>query len=447
MIFYLLFFTNAVAAPLFSDSTLNVSQIVSSLPERNGIYLGSPSLLYLPSGALLASHDYFGYGAGKLIGTTCTLISRDGGPFTPIGNAINMYWATLFSRPTDNNVYLLGTSDGGSSARITIARSGDEGATWNVSTLVADSKAAFSTGPTPVLQAGGRLWRAFEHNLGSDWGSGYASVVLSAPVDAPDLLSPSAWTLSGNLPFSTVAPLVPANWSIAPPPFSVKPQFGWLEGNAVEREVDGHLGIYVLMRVNSAPAANKAALLELSTPNATPTFKTWVDSFWGGNSKFTVRRHAATGLYVTLATAVLEPAAVTLPPTCGPVVLPSFPLPCCGFLETCSASGGNATCVWCLANSRNRLNLAVSLSAAGPWELAGPPILFDDTGVPSFVSELGTGFQYADWIWNGDDIYAAVRAGYRGSNNYHNSNRILLKVVHNWTSLVPPRLLVITQQV
>jgi hypothetical protein len=66
----LLLLSSAVAAPLFPDSTLGVSQIVASLPERRAVYLGSPSLLYLPSGALLASHDFFGAGAGALVGTT-----------------------------------------------------------------------------------------------------------------------------------------------------------------------------------------------------------------------------------------------------------------------------------------------------------------------------------------------------------------------------------------
>jgi len=435
----LLLLSSAVAAPLFPDSTLGVSQIVASLPERRAVYLGSPSLLYLPSGALLASHDFFGAGAGALVGTTCTLISRGGGPFVPAGNASGVYWATLFSRAGDPNAYLIGTSgDERSNGHITIARSGDEGSTWDVASLVADAK-PFSTGPTPVLQSGGRLWRAFEHNLGP-WGSGYASVVLSAAVDAPDLLLPAAWTLSGGLSFSSVAPLVPANWSAAPPPFAVAADFGWLEGNAVERDAGGQGGIYVLLRVNSPPAANKAALLELASPTGVPTFKAWVEPFWGGNSKFSVKRDAGTGLYVTLATAVPEPAAVTLPPSCGPVALPRGKLPCCGFLEACGG-GANATCVWCHANSRNQLSLAVAKDAGGPWLLAGPPILYDDTGVPGFISEMGTGFQYADWVFAGSDIVASVRAGYRGSNNFHNSNRHLLKVVSNWTSLVPPGLL------
>ena len=433
--------TGAISVPLFTDSTLGVSQIVSSQPERNGVYLGSPSLLALPSGSLLASHDFFGAKAGGLVGITCILISRSNGPFVPAGNASGLYWATLFSRAGDPNAYLLGTSgDERSAGHIAIARSGDEGATWTVATLVAGAQ-PFSTGPTPVLQSGGRLWRAFEHNVGPGWASGYASVVLSAAADAPDLLAPAAWTLSGALPFAAVAPLVPANWSAAPPPYSVRGGFGWLEGNAVERGPEGGAGIYVLLRVNSAPAANQAALLELAGPAAAPTFKGWVEPCWGGNSKFSVKRDARTGLYVTLATNVAEPAGVTLPPACGPVALPRGALPCCGFLDACAPGAGNASCVWCHANNRNQLSLAVARAAGGPWLLAGPPILFDDTGVPAFVSEMGTGFQYADFVFSGADIVASVRAGYRGSENFHNSNRHLLKVIANWTSLVPPALL------
>lgn len=420
---------------------MNVTKVVSSLPELSGVYLGSPSLLYLPSGALLASHDFFGPGAGKLLGLTRTLISRAGGPFTPTGNATDLYWATLFSRPGDPAAYLLGTSgDEQSQGHITIARSSDEGTTWVTSSLRAGGAQPFSTGPTPVLQSGGRLWRAFEHNVGS-WASGYASAVLSAAADAADLLDPGAWTLSGELPFSAVSALVPANWSSAPPPFTVSPAFGWLEGNAVERD-DGRPGVYVMLRVNSAPAANKAALLALSSAAAAPTFEGWVEPFWGGNSKFSVKRDAVTQLYVTLATAVPEPAAVLLPPTCGPVALPpGRPLPCCGFLEACSAptEAVNATCVWCQATSRASLSLSVARTPRGPWVLAGGgPILFDDTGVPSFISKLGTGFQYADFVFEGEDLVASVRSGYRGSNNYHNSNHHLLKVIPSWRSLVPP---------
>lgn len=434
----LLIATGAVAFPIFPDSTLDVTQIVSSQPESLGIYVGSPSLITLPSGDLLASHDFFGPGAGNLIGITRTFISRGGGPFVASGNATGLYWATLFTRANDTGVYLLGTSgDERSKGQITIARSGDDGATWATSVLVTDAK-PFSTGPTPVLLSGGRLWRAFEHNIGA-WGSGYASVVISADANAPDLSDPNAWTRSGELSFASVLHLVPSNWSDAPAPYTVTPNYGWLEGNAVERD-DGQAGIFIVLRVNSPPAANKAALLELAGAAATPVFIKWIEPFYGGNSKFSIKRDPASGLYVALVSAVVEPAAVTLPPSCGPVSLRmignrSAPLPCCGFLEACNAEPTNATCVWCHANSRNQLSLAVAKGVGGPWSLAAE-ILYDDTGLPQFLSEMNTGFQYADFIFVEGDIVASVRSGYRGSNNFHNSNRHLLKVISNWTRYV-----------
>jgi hypothetical protein len=63
-------------------------------------------------------------------------------------------------------------------------------------------------------------------------------------------------------------------------------------------------------------------------------------------------------------------------------------------------------------------------------------VLSDDTGLPSFLSELLTGFQYVDWVFDGEDILYAVRAAYRGGNQYHNSNRILFGRILRWRSLL-----------
>jgi hypothetical protein len=56
----------------------------------------------------------------------------------------------------------------------------------------------------------------------------------------------------------------------------------------------------------------------------------------------------------------------------------------------------------------------------------------DDSALPSWLSELLTGFQYVDWQFDGNDIIAAVRASYRGAQTYHNSNRILFQRLVNW---------------
>lgn len=430
-----------VAAAYWADSTLNVSQIVASLPESAGLFLGSPSIVRMSNGALLTSHDTFGscHGPGCANRVYTFSSSDNGTTWSPAGSASPMYWATLFVREGDEGVYLMGASgdgNGGPPAQVVISRSADYGLTWAPSVALTSSSVSYSTGPTPVLSWAGRLWRAVEHNVGpGGWGVGYASLVLSAPSGVgTDLLSPASWALSGELPFASVAHLVPPSWSRE----GVVPGYGWLEGGPVEPPGSNDTGIFVMLRVNSQPTANKAALLRLDSgaPGAPLTFVSWVDPFPGGMSKFDVKRDPVSGLYVTLSNDIQDDS-VSLPPTCSYVTPPAPPrgnLSCCGFIVGCDVGGGTPSCVWCRAGARANLTLAVSPSPGGPWTVVSP-ILWDDTGVPKFVSEMGTGFQYASFAFDGGDIISAVRAGYRGSVNYHNANRNLFKRVPDWRSL------------
>jgi hypothetical protein len=414
------------------DSTLNATEVKWS-SEGSGVYLGSPSILRCGNDSLLFSHDLFGAGP---VGTAFVLRSDDGGStWVAAGSATQMYWATLFSRPQDSATYLMGTSASNSSAQITIARSVDCGSSWSTAALTA-SPTAYSTGPTPVVLHAGRLWRAFEWNTGHGWAE-YSTLVASAPVNASDLLSPAAWTLSGALPWSAVEPLVPPAWSNP----AVSSSFGWLEGNAVQPVAATDDGIFIVLRVNSAPAANKAALVHVAGPSATPTFDSWIEAFPGGMSKFTIRQDARSGLYVTLSNYV-EDARVTAPVSCaaGPPVSagapPGGPLPCCSMdqIRACSSST-TPSCWWCHANGRNNLTLAFSTDLRN-WTLApGLPVLRDDTGQPEWMSQMMTGFQYADWQFDGDDLIAAVRTSYRGAQCYHNSNRMLYQRIVGWRQL------------
>ena len=435
--------SRAAWTPSFTDTTLNVSQIAVLQPESLGRYLGSPSILRV-GGALLASHDLFGPGTAWGQQTAFVRASRDDGQTWNdaaggAGVAVEgMYWATLFARPGDAAVYLLGVSNDGNvahePAQAAISRSLDGGATWTSPAVrLTASNASFSTGPTPVLLAGGRLWRALEHNTAPGWASGYSVCVLSAAADAADLLDPGAWTLSGELPFAgAVAARVPAGWRRP----EVASTFGWLEGGAVDPGDGGASGIRVLLRVNSLPAANKAALVSLAAPGATPVFEQFIDPFPGGMTKFSVRRDAASGLFVSLTNNISDDS-VSFPPSCGATAEPSGPLPCCGFLTTC-VGGGAPTCLWCHAVARNVLTLSVSERLESGWRVAAT-VLADDTGTPAYLSELLVGFQYVDWQFDGEggaDIIYAVRAAYRGANQYHNANRHLFGIVSNWRRLV-----------
>lgn len=307
------FYVSAQEVPFYSLP--NTTQVVWSGPELAGTYIGSPSLVRCPtSGELLTSHDEFGKSySGSFIHASMD----DGKTFTWRGTSGSTYWATLFTRANDPAVYLLGTSLDPSS-QVVIARSLDCGATW-VHTILTNFTQKCSTGPTPVLAYSGRLWRAFERNDGPIWSSNYSSFVMSAPQDfTTDLMDPASWVASGGLNFNAVMPLVPPSWSNP----AVENTPGWLEGNAVAPPSPTDTpGIYIMLRVNSLPAGNKAALLHLPSPTSTPTFLSWLE-FPGGMSKFTVRQDptttgTTTPLYLSLVNPVRN-EGVSEPPLCPP---------------------------------------------------------------------------------------------------------------------------------
>ena len=119
------------------------------------------------------------------------------------------------------------------------------------------------------------------------------------------------------------------------------------------------------------------ALLSLSN-------KTGLIDFPGGMSKFTIRRHAGTGIYLTIVNNNTEPSR---------------------------------------SNQRNILSLYMSEDLID-WRHART-LLRDESGLSSEDSIRLTGFQYVDWQFDGEDIIFLVRTAYRGARNYHDSNRII----------------------
>jgi len=73
--------------------------------------------------------------------------------------------------------------------------------------------------------------------------------------------------------------------------------------------------------------------------------------------------------------------------------------------------------------ARNHLVVAVSVDLLN-WTVCDT-LLVDDTGLPDTDSARYTGFHYIDAA--GDDILYAPRTGYRGSNSFHNANRMTVK--------------------
>ncbi|MCK9223325.1 MAG: hypothetical protein M0Q40_12040 [Limnochordia bacterium] len=381
-----------------SPDPLWVSEVKYQDPTTN-IYLGSPSLIRLKNGDIIATHDYFGPGASKnwlgLPNMTSVYRSTDDGEnWMHLTDLIGVYWASLFEH--NGALYLLGTSAGPGS--IVIVRSTDGGITW---TEPVDGKNGllfpggqwgtpprYHGAPTPVLEVGGRLYRAFENAADPTMPgfSDYQALVISANSNA-DLLDAGNWTISNQLVFNQ-------SWD---PPGSA-PTTGWAEGNIVEGP-DGRL--WNILRVNSTPYVDRAAMIEIHEEGSLITF-TPDDfiKFPGAQSKFVIRRDESTGLYWTLTNENTDPS---------------------------------------YSSQRNVLSLFVSKDLRS-WYHA-KTLMTDNQGMSFADSVRMTGFQYPDWRFDGEDIIYIVRTAYQGARNYHDANRITFGRVLDYKDFTPDSVL------
>ncbi len=365
-------------------------------PELTKTYLGSPSILRLPDGALLASHDYFGLPncpKNHEDEESLTSIYRsedDGATWTNITHIMNCYWSSLFTHR--GSVYILGVSQQYGS--VVIRRSDDGGFTW---THPADAKSGllfrggpyrqapnYHCAPAPVLERDGRLYKAFEDADPPVHGPSFHSCVVSAPVDS-DLLDAANWTISNKIPFDTA--WIPADWDPPQRPC-------WLEGNIV---VAPNGELWNILRLNARPMVNRAVIVKVEDEGRRISFdpRTGFIDFPGGGTKFTIRYDKETGKYIALVNNVTNPA-------------------------------------W--PSQRNILSLSISEDLIN-WRLL-QTLTQDRSGLTPEDSARLTGFQYVDWQFDGDDIIYLARTAYRGAIRYHDSNRIIFRKLRDFRALL-----------
>jgi hypothetical protein len=339
-------------------------------------YIGSPSLAILPSGNYVASHDWFGPGSTQ--NRTVVFASHDKGQtWKQLTEIEGQWWSTLFFH--GGALYLMGTSrDGGYAV---IRRSTDGGTTWttprdgNSGLLLGDGK--YHCAPVPVVTHDGRLWRAMENVSGpGGWGRDFRAFMMSAPVDA-DLLNATNWTISNYLQGN-------AEW--------LDGHFGgWLEGNAVVTP-DGQ--IVDILRVDYRVGVEKAAIISISANGKRATFdpKTGFIDFPGGCKKFTIRYDPQSKSYWSLSNYVPEAQRNQNP-----------------------------------ERTRNTLAL-INSSDLKSWSVRSIILQHPDSAKH--------GFQYVDWLFEGNDIIAAVRTafddGLGGANNQHDANYLTFHRLKNF---------------
>lgn len=329
--------------------------VINYIPSATQIYVGSPGIAILPNGHYLAKHDEFGpKSTENTEAVTAVFRSLDRGrTWQRVATVKNMYWASIFVH--QGTAYLLGTSKQHGFA--VISRSTDEGVTWTAPTdkdsgLLLD-RAKYHCAPVPVVVHNGRIWRAMEDVMGpGGWGSHFRAFMMSAPVDS-DLLKADNWVASNAL---------------GRDPQWLAGEFrGWLEGNAV---VTPEGEIVDILRVDYRPEGEKAAIIKISADGQNAVFDagTGFIDFPGGAKKFTIRFDPVSKMYWTLSNPVL----------------PQHQDPDPGRVR-------NAVALMRSADLRH-------------WEMRSIVLYHPD------VSRHG--FQYLDWLFEGDDIIAVSRTAY-----------------------------------
>jgi hypothetical protein len=340
--------------------------VVDYSPASSGVYIGSPSIARLPDGTYVASHDQFG--PGSTSDRTLVFGSSDRGrTWSRLCEIAGQWWSTLFVHR--GALYLIGTDR--EEGRVVIRRSADGGRTWTeprderTGLLIASGR--YHCAPVPVVLHDGRIWRAMEDALGpGGWGSHFNAFMLSAPEDA-DLLDAARWTASNRLGRN--------------PAWLGGTFNGWLEGNAVVTR-DGRM--LDILRVDCPSDDEVAAFIDVSSDGKTARFdpaRGFVP-FPGGAKKFTIRYDARSHRYWSLVNYVPHAERAGKP-----------------------------------ASTRNTLALVCSPDLRR-WEVRAILLHHPDP--------VKHGFQYVDWLFEGEDLVAVIRTAYddgaSGAHNFHDAN-------------------------
>lgn len=327
--------------------------VIAHSPTATKQYIGSPSLAILPNGEYIASHDFFGPGTN--FDTSVVFASADKGKtWTKRATLKNQWWSTLFVHKKE--LYILGTTK--EYGQTVIRKSTDSGKTWTEpkdetnGLLIKDGM--YHCAPVPVVAHARKLWRAMEEYKGPKWGA-FEAFMMSVPDDA-DLLNAKNWAFSNRIGRSE-------KW------LDGKVN-AILEGNAI---LDPQGKIVNLLRVDHLDWSERAALMRVSDDGKTITFDPEKDfiAFPGGSKKFTIRFDATSKRYWTLANTI--PKEHRDQPKRKPTQV------------------------------RNTLSL-MSSADLREWKIEKD--LLSDTDA------LNVGFQYVDWLFDGEDILALVRTAF-----------------------------------
>lgn len=338
-------------------------------------FLGSPSLVRLPDGGLLAGMDHFSPD-GSLDTSEFYRSDDEGNTWRFCSRVSPAFWGKLFLHK--GRLFYLCVA--GSYEPLVIYESKDSGRTWTGPVRLLDKIPGKPGGPHrapgPLAVCAGRVWAAVEY--GSWATGGHEAGAMSFPKDG-DPMDPAQWTCTGFTPYDP-------NW----PGTSVGDNEKYLEGNMVAAP-DGRLIDFLRYQCRKAtPSHGRAILLEADprAPGNSLRFYQVVD-FPGNASKFSIQWDPVSRQYWAL---------------CSRIVTD-------------------------VLEQRNLLSLIASPDLIH-WTLRRDILNYNDNGW--WEDEHFVGFQYPDWIFQGEDILFLSRTAVNRAVRYHDSNYITFHRIRNF---------------
>ncbi len=369
-----LIFSKEIKYTNFISITSPPGTVIHNSKANTKKFVGSPSIVILKNGTYLASHDYF----GGIISDAFVYKSTDKGKtWERISEIKTMNWGKLFIR--DEELYMIGVAPKGTMGygNVVILKSEDSGYTWSSPTNSKNGllcEGYYTCAPTPVLFHKGRIWKSMEDQGKVDGWGPFKAFMMSVD-EKTDLMDAANWTFSNSLLYTAGA----VNAST------------WLEGNAV---IGKNGSIKNILRLHYGND-DKAGIISVSDDGKTATYnpQTDISNVPGACKKFTIQYDDISKRYWTLSNYVLSE----------------------------DRQGNN------LERVRNTIVLSYSEDMIN-WTIKDTLLHHSDIN--------NHGFQYADWLFEEDDIIAVFRTAWEdetgNADSQHNANFLTFSRFRNF---------------